>query len=478
MMTTPIAHARSERGIALVVVLLLMAVLSGLATGFAMNGQVESSMANNEVYYAGARAAAEAGLNRAVEAIRLNTTADLLRGQDGASDPLIGPTTGVNADNGNIGFLLVGAPNASPYALDANGQYFYTLEVFDDDDPRLYTTALTAAQLDAMLVGAVQPEPVPLSEDGSGQTDTNDQLILRATGFGPSNTVVTLSRVLLSQEFVAVPPPNLNPAILVNGHLNIGGNITVTGSSGSVHANGDLTVDGNSASVSQNATASGDYTANKNFDAGGTTGGGYANINVPDINASDYAHLADYILQSDGSITFGNGLPCLALCPGSWTYGGGTWSITGSSAPTGTFFVEGAVTISGSPKGPGNSNIAMSVIATGSIRITGSPKLKPENGDMFQFITDGDFEMAGNVDIDDPTQVEGQILVREQIHISGNPEFQGRILVGDAADVHGEVTTSAIPGSPTFTYNGTLGALPSPGGAPTYTNNVTGWIEQ
>ena len=40
----------SERGIALVVVLLLMAVLSGLATGFAMNGNVEATMARNEVY--------------------------------------------------------------------------------------------------------------------------------------------------------------------------------------------------------------------------------------------------------------------------------------------------------------------------------------------------------------------------------------------------------------------------------------------
>jgi hypothetical protein len=472
MMNTPIVvHARSERGIALVVVLLLMAVLSGLATGFAMNGQVESSMAQNEVYYAGARAAAEAGMNRAVEAIRLNTTADLLRGQDGASNPAIAATTGVNADNGNLAFLLVGAPAVSPYALDANGQYSYTIQVFDDDDPRLYTTPLTAAQLDAMGVG-------PLSENGSGQTDTNDQLILRAQGFGPSNTVVTLSRVLLSQEFVAVPPPSLNPAILVNGDLNIGGNITIAGLAGSVHANGDLTVDGASADVSVNATASGDYEANSHFEPGGTSGGGYANINVPEIRAADYAHLADYILQSDGSVTFGNGLPCLALCPGDWTFGGGVWSITGNSAPTGTFFVEGSVTISGSPKGPGNANIAMSVIATGSIRITGSPKLKPENGDKFQFITDGDFVMAGAVDLDDPTQVEGQILVREQIHIAGNPEFQGRILVGDADDLSSDVETSAIPGNPTFTYNGTLGALPSAAGAPTYTNNVTGWIEQ
>jgi cytoskeletal protein CcmA (bactofilin family) len=463
MMTTPIAHARSERGIALVVVLLLMAVLSGLATGFAMNGQVESSMANNEVYYAGARAAAEAGMNRSIETIRTDTTTDLLSGVDAAVDPLIAADTGVNEDNGDVGFMLTGA---APYALDPGGQYTYTIEVFDDDDPRLYTTALTPAQLLAM--GA---------EDGSGFYDQNDQLILRATGFGPSNTVVTLSRVLLSQESVVIPPPSLNPAILVNGDLNIGGNITIEGDAGSVHANGDLTVDGNSATIEENATASGDFSANDNFTAGGTQGGGYANINVPEINASDYAHLADFILQSDGTVTNGDGSACLP-CPGDWSFSGGTWSITGSTAPTGTFFVEGAVSISGSPKGPGSTNIAMSVIATGSITITGSPKLQPDNVDKFQFITDGDFVMAGAVDLDDPTEVEGQILVREQIHISGNPEFQGRILVGDAADVFDDVTTSAIPGNPTFTYNGTLGAFTSPGGPTTYTNNVTGWIEQ
>ena len=67
-------HAASERGIALIVVLLLMAVLSGLATGFALTGQTEVQMATNEVYYAGARAAAEAGLNRALVEIFADTT--------------------------------------------------------------------------------------------------------------------------------------------------------------------------------------------------------------------------------------------------------------------------------------------------------------------------------------------------------------------------------------------------------------------
>ena len=254
MMTIPIDSPRSERGIALVVVLLLMAVLSGLATGFAMNGHVESSMAHNEVYYAGARAAAEAGMNRAIEAIRVDTATNLLAGVDGLVDPGVAVGAGVNADNGKVGFLLTGA---SPYPLDAAGHYTLSIEIFDDDDPRLYTTALTGAQLAAM---AIAPGP---AENGNGFTDTNDQLIIRATGFGPSNTVVTLSRVLLSQEDVVVPPPSLNPAILVNGDLDIGGNITIQGLAGSVHANGDLLIGGNSASITKNATASGKYTESR-----------------------------------------------------------------------------------------------------------------------------------------------------------------------------------------------------------------------
>src|SRR5687767_15787528 len=76
MTIKPIVDTRSEKGIALVVVLLLMAVLSGLATGFAMNGQTESAMAVNEVYYAGARAAAEAGMNRAITTIRVDNRSE------------------------------------------------------------------------------------------------------------------------------------------------------------------------------------------------------------------------------------------------------------------------------------------------------------------------------------------------------------------------------------------------------------------
>lgn len=469
MTTTLTVHARSERGIALIVVLLLMAILSGLATGFAMNGQVESTMAQNEVYYAGARAAAEAGMNRAIEAIRANTTTNLLRGLDDLVDAA-NPGAAVNADNGDVGFMLTGA---APYALDANGNYTYSIELFDDDDPALYSgTILSGTQLAGM------------NEDGSAYTDVNTRLILRATGWGPSNTMVRLARVLeTNPNTVITPASTVNPAILVDGDLEINGNINLQGDYGSVHANGDLTISGNSAAVAGDATASGDFTANNSFQAGGTQGGNYASINLPAINASDYQNLADYTLHDNGTITDAAGNLCAVGCAGSndWTFSllTGTWTISGNSAPSGTFYVEGKVSISGSPKGPGNTALPLSIIATGTISVTGSPKLTPENDAKYQFITDGDLFLGGTGDLDDPTQVEGQILIKEQIHMQGNPEFQGRIIVQNDTSIFNDVTQNTIDGTPSITYNGTLpGYVIPPSSTTTYTNNFSGWIEQ
>lgn len=452
-MTTNPCPSRSERGVALVIVLLLMAVLSGLATGFAMNGNVEATMARNEVYYAGARAAAEAGINRATSAIVLYNGNNLLTGLDNA------PNT---ADDGDLGLLglVTGAVDGS-YALDANGQYRYSIEVLDDDDPSLYETALSPEQLDAMCADACAG-----SEDGTGSVDVNGRLILRATGWGPSNTVARLARVL--NTTIA----NVDPSIIVDGDLDIGGNINLQGLKGSVHANGDLTVDGNAADVSGDATASGQFTANDNFEAGGAQGGGYASINLPEVHAIDYQPLADYILHDDGTATLPDGVTACGAPCADWEWGSGTWQLNDNDAEVGTFYVETSVTIAGSPSGNGNNPIAVSIISEGSISITGSPRFEPENAQNIQFVTDGDLMIGGNADLDAPAQVNGQIFVREQIHIAGNPEFQGRIIVTNEDNVFDDVTTNAIPGTPTITYNGGLG------GFTTYTYNISGWIEQ
>ena len=54
------------------------------------------------------------------------------------------------------------------------------------------------------------------------RTDHNSRLILRATGFGPQNTTVRVSRVILTDLDIN-PSSIVNPAILVDGDVDRGG---------------------------------------------------------------------------------------------------------------------------------------------------------------------------------------------------------------------------------------------------------------
>ena len=467
-------HSSSERGIALIVVLLLMAVMSGLVTGFALTGQVEVQMSTNEVTFAGARAAAEAGLNRAIVEIIANTSNNLLAGQDGLVNAA-SASASVNTDNGSIAFLI---GSAGPYAIGSTGQYTYTIEILDDDNDALYEIPLTAAQVTAM------------GEDDSIYTNINDRLILRATGIGPNGTTVKIARILETVDTLNTTTTTTttlsNPAIVVNGNFEMNGNISVLGTSGSVHANGNLSKTGASGTVTGSATSTGTFSATGGWTATGATGGGRPTVNVPNIQASSYMSIADYKLTSTGGVQTQSGgvwSNCVtAACKGTgWTFSGGTWT-SGKTPTAATYYVEGNVNVAGTT---GSSNRVMSVIATGNIDITGNAKLTPENTERIQFVTDGDLRMVGSVDLDDPTTVEGQILVRGQFEGGGNMEFQGRVMAQDVAGAGSMIANggSRIHGSVTFTYNGTLGAISSTStsttpGPTTYVNNVSGWMEQ
>lgn len=474
-----VANVKSERGIALIVVLLLMAVLSGLATGFAMNGNVEVQMGTNEVYFAGARAAAEAGLNRAIVEIVADTTTDWLVGPDGAFDAA-NSAAAVNADNGSVAFLI---GSAGPYALGTTGQFTYTIEILDDDNPVLYEAGLTTAQIGTML------------ENTNIYSDNNDRLILRATGFGPNGTVVRIARVLESVDtstITATTTTSVNPAILVNGNLELNGAITVSGTNatnsqfGSVHANGDLTKTGSGGTVTGSVTASGTATLGS-FTPGGEYGGGRPTVNVPNISAADYIGLADYKLAVVGGVgvvqTLVGGVwtACAtSACKNTdWSYSGGVWNL-GNNPGTGTYYVEGDVDIGGTS---GSSNNPVSVISTGSINVHGNPKLTPENEQAIQFVADGDIEIVNTADLSSPAMVDGQILVRGQFEAGGNMEFQGRVMVQDVDGVGNLVADGAnkIHGSVTFTYAGSIDPIvvEIPGMTViSYVNNVSGWMEQ
>jgi hypothetical protein len=226
MKTHPLHPVRSEKGVALIIVLLLLVVMMGLTTGLTLSGQTEIAMASNEMSYAGARAAAEAGINRAMEKIMANTTTDLL-------------ATGAVPGIGNGPFTM--------------GEYQYSFEILDDDDPDLYPALLSAQQLTQM------------GEQGNPSLNSNQYLILRATGTGPRGTTLTVSRVLqtvLTSTITTSTATVLsNPAILVNGNLSMNGVNKVLGSKGSVHANGNLTKNGASGQVSGSLTSSGTFDA-------------------------------------------------------------------------------------------------------------------------------------------------------------------------------------------------------------------------
>ena len=206
------------------------------------------------------------------------------------------------------------------------------------------------------------------------------------------------------------------------------------------------------------------------------------------MSANDFLGIADFILPDDGTKTLGDGVTiCDATCGGgewTWTAGTGgqpgTWDIGGNSSPdTGTYFVEGFASISGSP-GTNANPLQITLIATASISITGSPNLAPDlvnNPQTIQFVTDGDLKIGGSGETGTSNAtVEGQIFVKEQIQMSGTPNFEGRIIVQNETSVFNEITTNSISGTPTITYQGLLPGYVIP---PTveYTYNVTGWIE-
>jgi len=178
-----------------------------------------------------------------------------------------------------------------------------------------------------------------------------------------------------------------------------------------------------------------------------------------------------------------------------WNYSGGSWSWSGSSMPpTGTYYVEGSVSVKGTGT-PGQGSV--SIISEGNITLTGNGNFAPGNTSGIQFVANGDLSMG--VDANDENLVAGQILVREQFKMHGKGTFEGRITVQNVdSDTNGcvspnfvncrrgssDLTANTLNGGITITYDGGLGAVEGEpveviNDAPnTFTNNFWGWLEQ
>lgn len=420
-----------ERGAALVGVVLLLLMMSALAAALGVSGHTETLVARNHQTLAHARMTAEAALNRAAQ-----VTINYLRTIDPANIPAT--LDSLLVSTAALTPVSFGMPMPLTGAADPNAEYEVYLMDEDDPDRGVVVTAIAGDD----------------GEDGSELTDNNNTLIIRAVGYASNNASVVLEALLAPVEL---------GAIVTDGDLTISGNVTVTGGTeASVHSNGDLTIDGGSASVSGGISASGEYTG----PAGGVEGA--AEKPLPKIRAADYKNRAGYILSADGLVKLSDG--SVACDPGpsgngcsatyGWTFDGpGAWSIQNAGTVNDTFYVEGSATITSNPV------LTITIIAEGSINISGKPQLIAHTNELL-FVTDADLDISGGATTD--VTVQGQMLVHEQISISGGVTLGGQLVVEDATSVDPLVETNSISGNVTIDYNGTLG---------TNLFFVTGWRE-
>lgn len=458
------SRIKSEDGFALVLVLLALLVVSGLAAAMVTSGQTEVLVSVNQERAVQARGAAEAGLNHALAVSITRVRNWKANGFPDASAAitalLVGPdgNAATTADNGSLAALPGGVP-APPAQVVLNAAIgaSYEAVAMDDDDA---SRGLSAA------------DHTRLTETGDGTLDSNSRFVVRAIGYGTGGTTATLE---------ATVGPITLPAIVTNTNLTISGNPTVNGSQGSVHSNGDLLIAGSATNISQNATASGNYSTTATPTIGGQVGGGYPPLPIPPVNAADYRTDADFILKADGTIVSRLD-ETTVLCTGAacgaafgWTpsaVGGGMLGLTewdidpanSGTATNGTFYVEGHARISGSP-GSGATPLEITIIAEGNVRITGNPDLRPDQPEIM-FVTNMDLQIAGS--LSQPLAFEGQMLVREQLDLAGNPTMSGQIIVQSVPSVSTLVTINTISGNPSITYNGITG---------TNIFVVTGWRE-
>jgi hypothetical protein len=423
----PIIAHRNERGSALLGVMLLLMLMSALAAALAVSGETETLISRNQQSGARAQAAAEAGLSHALE---LATTFIFewknngFGSADAAIDSLLAGVDGDPADTADNGGLdertgiasgediPIGGPNVG---ILGGLNVSYTAFVMDDD----------------ATAPAADPENADLADD------ENKVLLVRATGFGPDNTTVTIEAMISSFPF---------PAIATNDDLDIYGSYQVLGSSGGVHTNQDLTGSGASGTVAQTVTAVGTYTY-PDPDIDGY--GGAAQIGIPPVNASDYLPQADYVLKSNGTMLIvATGV--IDPSPSNfWVFDpvAVKWSLGGGSEVAGTYYAETDIAVSGN-HGP----VAMTLIAEGSIEIQGTSQMTPDTPGVL-FVTDEDLVVLGNPGA---TFSAGVMLAHEQIEIGGNSSINAMIQAEDAANVSSLITGNSVHGSVIITYNGEL----------------------
>lgn len=401
------SRLRNEQGMALVGVILLLILASGVLAALSVSGRTETLMAYNMDTSAQARGAAQAGLTAAAQAVihEMDTTSltvdeamdAMLKGPDGNSATI--------GDNGSI-WKIEGVLSGLPAPGFTDGLYnitgvSYSVQVHDDDDWAGRSISPAGANAN-------------ISENGSIYDDANKKIVIRAIGYGRNKSTVTLEGMVTRAQLAG---------IVVGGNLQMSGAAsTVTGTGGSVHANQSVDVNGLS-TVAGTLSAVGAIVGNPIADS---ILPGQRAVDIPPINSADFLRFADWKLLATGEVQRKVGGVWTTMCtavgaacaaaPYGVTKLGATWTIKASPVSSGRYYAEGNV-----QSGGNLSNVT--IYATGNIDIGNNDVLiAAANADGVALVADGNITVGGGA------QITGSIYARETVDFGGNHHILGQVV--------------------------------------------------
>lgn len=424
---------RNERGVALVMVLIMLSVMTIIGLGVTSMGMVATTVTVNARETAGAFAIADAGI---AHAKRL-----LLWQQWPTLNAFLQSGNGIACDGDELAVapavpLPPGFPAAAsdfiPQAGVAFGGGTYRVLVCDDD--------------------VTDVDPATGALDLNPNADVNRRILVRAIGVGANGATATIEQVFGSVDL---------PAVIVNGNILATGNPTFMGAAGAIHANGSMEFAGNPC-AQQYYSAVGAVTQSGGAAGGGATCTAAAVDSRPDsqpitppiVTADTYQAQATYRLNANGTITNGQTGAAIAGLP-SWTFDAATQTWSGSSnIPSGTYWVDGNVIMGGTPGAQAmwdaSNGMPLTILARGSVSVGGSPRVIPHlmatglgaNPVGVSIIAGTDIQMAGGGG--GGQTFTGFYLASHQVNISGSPTVNGQMIALNQADT----TYPAVGGAP------------------------------
>lgn len=398
----------SRRGAALIFTIVALALVTVMGLAITALGVSSTNMAVQEGQTREALAVADAGIEHGRRLLlwpELQSMSAFLQHADGAgcswdefSSVLAGP-------------LPPGYPAAAGDFIPAAGRPFgagrYFVELCDNHAAE---SALATPDVDPNI-------------------DVDGRVLLRSVAVMASG-----ARAAVEVLIAAMPLP----AVIVNGHLRLSGNPEVTGAAGSVHANGTLELSGNPCT---HEFYSG--TAEILPASGGSIEGGAActpagadrrpyspPLNIPILRPVDYASFATYHLTSGGQMRAGyNG--AVVAGAGGWSFQSSnrTWKFTAGTPPTGTYYVEGNVEMTGG--GTPASPLVITLLVEGSWTVTGNPTLQPAA--TLPFL--GPVAVIASRDVGLGSSFSsfgsGLYYAKQQLEVAGGPVINGQLVAAN-----------------------------------------------